>query len=135
MSQDNEAVVRRYFDELCNGRNGDVADEIIATKYVSHGPQAPPVEGPDGVRSRVGAYQRALDGHWQVEELISAGDRVVARWIGTGTHRDSLMGIAATGKRIALEAVSIFRLERGQIAEEWLVCDALGLMRQLGAMP
>lgn len=134
MSQQNEAVVRRYFEELCNGRNADVADEIIAAKYVSHGPQAPPVEGPDGVKLRVRAYQRALDARCHVEELISAGDRVVARWIGTGTHRDSLMGIAPTGRPVALEAVSIFRVSDGKIAEEWLVCDTLGLLRQLGAV-
>jgi predicted ester cyclase len=96
MSADNEALVRRFFEEFCNERRAEVAYELIADDYVSHGPQAPPAEGPHGVQERVGLYQEALDGHWNVQEIISAGDRVIARWIGTGTHRAELMGIDPT---------------------------------------
>jgi steroid delta-isomerase-like uncharacterized protein len=135
MSADNEALVRRFFEEFCNERRAEVADEVIAADYVSHGPQAPPASGPDGVRARVGLYQEAVDGHWDVQELISVGDRVVARWIGSGTHRGELMGIDATGSPISVEAISIFRIENGRIAEEWTVWDALGLLQQVGAVP
>ena len=54
MSAENERIVRRFFEEFCNGRRAEVADEIIAPEYVSHGPQAPPAVGPEGVRERVG---------------------------------------------------------------------------------
>jgi len=135
LSTDNEQLVRRFFEEFCNDRRAEVADELIADDYVSHGPQAPPAEGPDGVRDRVGLYQESVDGHWDVQELISADDRVVARWIGTGTHRGELMGIPATGKPIEVEAISVFRVENGKIAEEWTVWDALGLLQQVGAVP
>jgi steroid delta-isomerase-like uncharacterized protein len=135
MSAENESLVRRFFVEFCNDRRSEVADELIAADYVSHGPQAPPANGPDGVRERVGLYQDAVDGHWDVEELISVGDRVVARWIGTGTHRGELMGIDPTGKPIAVEAISVFRIAGGKIAEEWTVWDALGLLQQVGAVP
>ena len=135
MSADNEALVRRFFEEFCNDRRADLVDKLIAADYVSHGPQAPPAEGPDGVRERVGLYQESVDGHWDVQELISVGDRVVARWVGTGTHRGELMGIEATGKPISVEAISVFRIANGKIAEEWTVWDALGLLQQVGAMP
>ncbi len=135
MAADNEAVVRRFFEEFCNQRRSAVADELIAADYVSHGPQAPPAEGPDGVRARVGLYQDTVDGHWTVEQLISAGDHVIARWTGTGTHRGELMGIDATGRPISVEAISIFRIADGKIAEEWTVWDALGLLQQVGAVP
>jgi steroid delta-isomerase-like uncharacterized protein len=135
MSADNEALVRRFFEEFCNDRRADLADELIAVDYVSHGPQAPPAKGPEGVRVRVGLYQDAVDGHWDVQELISVGDRVVARWLGSGTHRGELMGIDATDKPISVEAISIFRIANGKIAEEWTVWDALGLLQQVGAVP
>ena len=61
MSTNNEALVRRFFEEFCNDRRAEVADELIASDYVSHGPQAPPAEGPDGVRQRVGLYQDSVD--------------------------------------------------------------------------
>jgi len=135
MSDANEELVRRFFDELCNGRKAQLADEIIAATYVSHGPQAPPAEGPDGVKARVGVYQDALDGYWDVQEIRVAGDRVVARWIGRGTHRGELMGLSPTGASIVVDAISIFRIEDGMIAEEWTVWDALGLLQQVGAVP
>ncbi len=135
MSAENEALVRRFFEDFCNGRRSEVADEIIAPDYVSHGPQAPPAEGPDGVRARVGLYQDSVDGHWNVVEMFSSDDRVVARWTGTGSHRGELMGLAATGKPIDVDAISIFRIADGKIAEEWTVWDALGLLQQVGAVP
>ena len=135
MSAENEALARRFFEEFCNGRDAAVADEIIARDYVSHGPQAPPAEGPDGVKARVGVYQDALDGHWDVQEIQSMGDRVVVRWIGRGTHEAELMGVPTTGAKIAVEAITILRIANGQIAEEWTVWDALGLLQQVGAVP
>jgi steroid delta-isomerase-like uncharacterized protein len=135
MSADDEALVRRFFEELCNGRRTEVADELISADYVSHGPQAPPAEGPDGVKARVAVYQDALDGHWDVQELHSSGDRVTARWVGSGTHKGELMGLQPTGRPIAVEAISVFRIADGQIAEEWTVWDALGLLQQVGAAP
>ena len=135
MSEQNEALVRRFFDEFCNGRNAAIADELITADYVSHGPQAPPAEGPDGVKARVGLYQDSVDGRWNVQELLSVGDRVVARWTGTGTHRGELMGVEPTGKPIEVDAISVFRIADGKIAEEWTVWDALGLLQQVGAVP
>jgi predicted ester cyclase len=135
MSAENEALVRRFFEEFCNGRRAEVADEVVAADYVSHGPQAPPADGPDGVKARVGLYQDAVAGQWDVQEIFSCGDRVVARWIGRGSHDGELMGLEPTGKPIAVEAISVFRIADGKIAEEWTVWDALGLMQQVGAVP
>lgn len=136
MSVENEALARRFFEELCNQRNDAVAEEIVSGDYVSHGPQAPPAEGPDGVRARVAVYQDALEGCWDLQEVLSAGeDRVVVRWIGRGTHTGELMGIPATGASIACDAMTIFRIADGKIAEEWTVWDALGLLQQVGAVP
>jgi steroid delta-isomerase-like uncharacterized protein len=136
MSAANETLARRFFEELCNGREAAIADEIVAEDYVSHGPQAPPAEGPEGVKARIAVYQDSLDGFWDLQEVISAGeDRVLVRWIGRGTHRGELMGVAPTGATIAVEAITVLRIAGGKIAEEWTVWDALGLLQQVGAVP
>jgi predicted SnoaL-like aldol condensation-catalyzing enzyme len=135
MSAENEQLVRRFFEEFCNGRRAEVADEIISPDYVSHGPQAPPAVGPEEVKARVGVYQDALEGHWDVQEVFAVGDRVAVRWIGRGTHRGELMGVAPTGAGIAVDAISLFRVSGGKIVEEWTVWDALGLLQQVGAVP
>ena len=135
MSSQNETVVRRFFEDFCSGRHSELAGELVTDDYVSHGPQAPPAEGPQGVIERVGIYQESVDGNWKIDEIFSAGDRVVTRWTGTGTHVGELMGIPATDRPISVEAITIHRLEDGKIAEEWTVWDALGLLQQIGAVP
>jgi steroid delta-isomerase-like uncharacterized protein len=135
MSVDNEALVRRFFDEFCTGRRTELAHELVTEDYVSHGPQAPPANGPDGVIARVALYQEAVDGHWTIDELLCAGDRVVTRWTGTGTHVGELMGVPPTNRPISVEAITIHRIAGGRIAEEWTVWDALGLLQQIGAVP
>jgi ketosteroid isomerase-like protein len=135
MSTENEAIARRFFEELCNARDASVADEIVAADYVAHGPQAPPAEGPAGVKARIAVYQDALEGFWDVQEICSTGDRVVVRWIGRGTHTGELMGISPTGATVAVDAITILRIADSKIAEEWTVWDALGLLQQVGAVP
>ena len=46
-----------------------------------------------------------------------------------------LMGIAPTGKRVAVQQTHRFRVADGKVAEHWAVRDDLGMMRQLGVMP
>jgi steroid delta-isomerase-like uncharacterized protein len=135
VSTANEALSRRFFDEVCNGRDLDVADEIVAADFVSHIPQSPAAEGPEGVKVSVAVYQDALDGYWDVQEMHSSGDRVFIRWIGRGTHVGDLNGIPATGAEIAVEALTMHRIADGRIAEDWTVWDALGLLQQIGAVP
>ncbi len=44
------------------------------------------------------------------------------------------MGVEPTGRRIAVEAITIHRIAGGKIAEEWTVWDALGMLQQLDAV-
>jgi predicted ester cyclase len=45
------------------------------------------------------------------------------------------MGFPATGKKIKIDGMTIFRFEAGKISEEWSVWDMLSVMRQLGLLP
>jgi len=135
MSAENEAVARRWYDELCNQRRPEVADEIISDDHVYRDPQVPAGRGPEGVKELVRPYQEALDGHWDVQDVFSSGDQVCVRWVGTGTHHGEVMGLAPTGKAIRVDAVSVHRMSGGKIAETWTVWDTLGFLQQVGAVP
>ena len=135
MSADDEAVVRRFYEEMCNGRQNDLAAEIFADGHELHDPQVPARPGPEGMAAVVSTYQNGVDGHWGIEELFSAGDRVVVRWVGSGTHVGEVNGIPPTNKPIRVDAISIHRMEGGKIAETWEVWDTLGFLQQLGVVP
>jgi len=136
MATENEALVRRFFEEMCNARRLDVADEILSADHEYVDPHSPPADrGPDGMKAIVSIYQDELDGHWQVEETISAGDRVTVRWVGSGVHKSDLMGVPATGRPVRVDAISVFRIENGKIAQHICLWDTLTLLQQIGAVP
>ncbi len=100
-----------------------------------HDPQVPAGPGPAGVVGAVSAYQEGVDGHWQIDDIFSSDDKVVVRWTGSGTHVGDVNGIAPTGKKISVDAISIHRMPAGKIAETWEVWDTLGFLQQLGVVP
>ncbi len=71
----------------------------------------------------------------RVHELVAAGGRVAVRLTWTGTHRDDFAGIAATGRSVEVNGISVFLLRDGLIAEQWIEQDILALHQQLGAAP
>jgi len=130
----NVAVVRRFFDEVCNDRRLDLAGEVLTDDHRYLDPQMPWVGiGPAATADAVAVYQRALGGRWRIEEALPAGDdRVVVRWTGLGTHSGELMGIPPTGRPVEVAALSLLRVANGKIAEHRCVWDTLGLLQQLG---
>jgi len=135
MSAENEAVVRRFYEQMNNERKNDLASELFTTDHVLHDPQVPAAPGPQGMADVVSVYQEGVKGHWNIEEIFSSGDRVVVRWTGSGTHVGEVNGIPPTGKSVSVDAISIHRMQNGKIAESWEVWDTLGFLQQLGAVP
>src|SRR5947207_1879603 len=98
MSATDEAVVRRFYEQMCNERKNELAADLFTADHQMRDPQVPAGEGPQGMVDVVSVYQKGVDGHWGIQEIFSAGDRVVVRWIGSGTHVGEVNGIPATGK-------------------------------------
>ena len=135
MGASEEAVVRRLYEEMNNGRKYEVATELFTADHVMHDPQVPTAPGPRGMADVVKVYADGVEAHWGIEELFSAGDRVVVRWTGTGTHVAEVNGIPPTGKSIRVSGITVHRLTGGKIAETWEVWDTLGFLQQLGVVP
>ena len=73
------------------------------------------------------------DVQWTLEELISEGDKVAARFTMRGTHQGQFMGVPPTGKQVTIQALNIYHLTHGQIIKEYAQPDVLGLLAQIGA--
>jgi steroid delta-isomerase-like uncharacterized protein len=135
VSAADEAVVRRFYEQMNNERKNELAPELFTDDHVMHDPQVPAGKGPQGMVDVVKTYQEGVDGHWGIEEIFSTDDRVVVRWTGSGTHVGKVNGIPATGKKIKVDAITIHRMKDGKIAESWEVWDTLGFLQQLGVVP
>ena len=62
MSEENKALVRRYFEEIWDKGNLDLIDELLTTDFVRHGPTATEgeVRGQEGFEGLVSMYRSAL---------------------------------------------------------------------------
>ena len=70
-----------------------------------------------------------------VDEMISEGNSVAARWTVRGTHRGAFQGIVPAGRQIVLSGTTVHHMSDGRIVETWLTMDNLDLLQQLGAVP
>jgi steroid delta-isomerase-like uncharacterized protein len=135
MSEENKALVRRFYEEVWNQGNLDAAHDVFTNNYVRHDlrPGGAP-SGPEGQKLIAGMFRAAFpDVQLNVEFMVAEADMVVARWTMGGTHQGAWGGIPPTGKRMSFAGVNIFRIAEGKVVEIWNHRDDLGLMQQLGA--
>lgn len=131
----NKALVRRFYDEVWNKGNVDVAYEVFADDYVRHDLRpTDPVPGPEGQKKIASDFRAAFpDLKMTLDLLFGEGDMVAARWTTEGTNTRQWGDVAPTGKRAKFSGVNIFRFANGKVVEIWNHRDDLGLMQQLGA--
>ncbi len=135
MSEENKAIVRRFYEELSAGRL-DIIDELVAEDAHDHeemeGFEGPP-QGRERARMVFAMFRSAFpDMTMDLEDLIAEGDKVFTRATMRGTHQGELMGVAATGNEVAVPFGDYLRLVDGQIVEHWGVPDTGALGRQIG---
>jgi predicted ester cyclase len=70
----------------------------------------------------------------EIEELLVVKDRAVVRYIFTGHFTGTFKDLKGDGREISFRAVDIYRVQNGQISDNWHLEDNLSLMQQLGAV-
>ena len=129
----NATVVRRFYEDFSSRGDLALADALVAPDAIFSEPGRE-LRGPEPLKARIAQFRAAFpDLAIAIEDLVTAGDRVVARITLRGTHRGPFAGIAPTGKAVAAEGISMFRVEGGRIVAGWASFDQLGMMQQLGA--
>ena len=131
---ENEAIVRRWTEDVINGGDLSALDAIVAGDIVHHAGTFPDGEGPEAVKHVLGALLTGFpDVQQTIEQVIVDDGMVVTRWSATGTHLGEFQGYAPTGRPVTWTGINIFRIECGRIAEEWSEVDGLGRVAQLQA--
>src|SRR6266704_1806014 len=132
-TEENKALVRRFYDEVTNGRNVAVLDELLAPNFEGF-----KAEGADHGQNREEfkhmismALNAFPDHHQTVHDWIAENDKVVTRWTVQGTQQGEYVGIAPTGKQVKITGMDIFRIVDGKIVEVWAEVDMLGVRQQL----
>ena len=114
----NKITARRVFLEIFNQGKYDVANEIYAPDFVNHGLTRDANLAEDQAAVH-GWRDAAPDLVMTVVNEIAEGDYVTVLWTGTGTNTGSGNGYAASGKRMTMRGITIWRFVDGKIQEEW----------------
>jgi steroid delta-isomerase-like uncharacterized protein len=140
MSEDaSRAWVTKYFDEVANKGELDVADELFVVDYVHHDPANPDPKGVVGVEDVKRHLKELIDAfpdvQFLVDDTVAQGDDVVARWTATLTHTGDYFGIPPTNKSATITGMNSWRIVDGMAVEGWVNRDDLQLLQQLGVIP
>ena len=130
----NKELVRRFYKEVYGDWNMALVDEVVSPRFTSHDWPEDGSTGPQAFRDYYAAIRFVVpDAHYEVDDLIAEGDRVVVRWRLLGTHQAEFQGIAPTGRAITLNGIAIYRVDDGKLMERWVVSDLHGVLQQIGA--
>jgi steroid delta-isomerase-like uncharacterized protein len=133
---DNAATMQQAYD-LLNKGDVDGFGALLADDFVEH-EEMPGLEpSKEGVLELFRGYLTSFpDFNMQVEEILTSGDKAVARATVTGTQDGEFMGIPPSGRQVTTQLIDIMRFDdAGQVCEHWGVVDMLSLLQQVGAIP
>lgn len=123
-------LARSFFTEQDQLRGGPAA-ELCAPGYAAHLPGGPPLDCAGHQAFAATFYAAFPDLRHEVELVAADGDLVAVRFHLHGTHTSGFLGIAPTGRTIAVAATAILRVTATQVVELWVEFDRLGLLGQL----
>lgn len=129
-----EALLRRYMREVWDEGNPDAVEDFLDADYIRHvSPTKPPIGRVEQI-DRLKSFRPAFpDISITVEDVIVSDDRVAFRSTMRGTHQGEFLGVDATGTRIKVNLLDVWRIANGKIVEQWGGPDMHDLMRQLDA--
>ena len=126
----NKAVARRVFDELFNQGKFQVADEIYAKDFVNHGMHRDASLQGDQAWARW-EKQACPDLNLTVDLMVAEGDLVSVMWTFRGTNTVSTGWLPATGAKIEVRGITIWRIVDGKLREEWTALDMYRVISQV----
>lgn len=130
MTEQNKSLIRRFYEELVNGRKIELADEMIVADFHDHAARG---TGLENFKTLYAVMLRIFpDIQAKIEDLISDDDKVVARVEFTATQAGSFHGFPPANRRVKFSGMDIFRFEDGKIVERWVQRDFLGMLEKLG---
>ncbi len=127
-------LVRLFYDEMWNKADKSRIPEIFHPDFSFRGSLGPVLVGHEQFGGYVDDVVNALpDFHCEILEMTEEAERVVARMRFSGTHADRLLGVPASGRRVAWDGSAHFRFSEGLVEDLWVLGDVYGLLRQLDA--
>ena len=127
-------VARRYLEECWNQGKLDSLRELMADNCRHHDPVFPSLSGgTENIKQHITTCKAAFpDLKFTIDDTIAERNEVVHHWTGRGTHKGPFLGMQPTNKQATVSGTSIYRIDKGKIAEVWVDWNLMTMMEQLG---
>lgn len=126
-----ETIYRAFSD-----KSPDLVDSAVTPDWddIPLAPGQGP--GPGGLKPIIRSVVEALpDVRIVVHDMMQMPGRIAVRAEMTGTHRGTLFGIPATGKKISVRMHEFHELDGQRVTRTWHLEDWFGMFMQLGSFP
>jgi steroid delta-isomerase-like uncharacterized protein len=133
LEEQTQELVKHDFEEINKG-NVEIMNEMYAPEYRFYSPSfnPKPMSREETIEFIKTIFKAFPDVNWRIEKLFVDGDTAIIWNVVTGTHQGEFAGIPATGNKIEVSSILLWRLKDGKVVEEREEADYLGLMQQLG---
>jgi predicted ester cyclase len=136
-TEENKAVVRKFFEEVWNAGSLLPVGHYLSVGYLEHSPLPGQIPGFEGAKQVMAMFFRAFpDLSIEFTHLDAEGERVFVKCLLRGTHQGAILGVQPTGRLVEVNESHIYRLKAERIVEHWGGRENLSsLMQQLLAVP
>jgi steroid delta-isomerase-like uncharacterized protein len=130
----NNQVARRFIEECWNQGKLDSVRDLVSDNCRYHDPVFPSLSaGAENLKQHITTCRTAFpDLKFTIDDTIAERNEVVHHWTGKGTHKGQFLGMQPTNKHATVSGTSIYRIDKGKIAEEWVDWNLMTMMEQLG---
>jgi len=134
-AQNNNAeFVSRVFEDGWNRSRFDFLEGATASTIPFHYNGTTEDATPDTLPGLVETWRRAFpDLTMMIRQVVAEGDLVAVALTFRGTHLGPWAGNDASGAKVSVEEMMMFRFENGLLVEMWEVFDNEGLLSQINA--
>lgn len=130
-----KTVVSRFNKEVIEDGRRTSFQELMDASFINH---SAPAGAPNGPESMWNTFENVLrpalsNLRVDIHDQLCDGDKVTTRKTISGKHTGTLMGIAPTGKQVAIDVIDIVRIQSGRYVEHWGINTLPTVLAQLRA--
>lgn len=120
-SETYKEVVRQFNLRVIQDGDRATFEALMAPGFVNHSALPGMPAGPEGMWHTFEHVLRPAlsDLTVEIHEQLCDGDKVTTRKTLHGVHTGTLAGVAATGRKVAIDAIDIVRVHDGRYVEHW----------------
>ncbi|RDW16047.1 polyketide cyclase [Oceanobacillus arenosus] len=134
--QDNEQIVKKFFEVVRSGNKPEQAEKFMAKEVKAHQMNSErmvtiirsPMNYAEHIKEMLDVW-----GNFKIEiqELLSQNQKVYVRWKQIGKHIAGYEGYPPTNKEVIEIGSAVYQLENQKIVEYWIQVDRLGVIEQI----